>query len=35
MGLENWKESVEYGVRWSVEIFFSSLKRSPEKSDGG
>jgi len=27
MGLENWKESVEYGVRWRVEIFFSALKR--------
>ncbi len=27
MGLENWKESVEYGVRWRVEIFFFALKR--------
>ncbi len=27
MGVENWKESVEYGKRWRVEIFFSALKR--------
>ncbi len=27
MGLESWKEKVQYGKRWRVEIFFSALKR--------
>ncbi len=31
MGLENWKESVEIGLRWRLEIFFSALKRVMEE----
>lgn len=27
MGLESWKEMVQYGKRWRVEILFSALKR--------
>ena len=27
IGLESWKEMVQYGKRWRVEIFFSALKR--------
>ena len=28
IGMESWKNSVEYGKRWRVEIFFSALKRA-------
>ena len=28
VGLVKWKQSVEYGKRWRVEIFFSALKRT-------
>lgn len=28
MGLESWKEEMQYGKRWRIEIFFSALKRT-------
>lgn len=27
-GVEMWKEEVDYGKKWKVEIFFSALKRT-------
>ncbi|MGC9293850.1 MAG: transposase, partial [Thermoplasmata archaeon] len=31
-GIEEWKREVHYGKRWSVEIFFSALKRVVEET---